>query len=527
MRGLLLLITMGMVAGCGCGRTDIIGETDTSDEEASDPGTDTSVPDLEPEEPSSECGNGIIEEDEACDGGALGGMTCVGLGYDGGTLVCADDCTYDESGCESTPECVRYVDVSTTAFSPDGLSWATAVPMVQHGIDLAAEVGTEEGPCEVWVAEGTYFIYQSGHDDTVQLQPFVHVYGGFAGSEVLREDRDWEEHESILDGRPEDGSTSRVNHVATGSDDTVLDGFVVTQGRVVEGAAVPRGSGLLIQDCSPVIRHCTFRENNSSHEIQDGGAIDITGASRPEILNCTFIENFAGRYGGAINVSGAESVPIISGCMFEMNIAGAHGGAISSWSSAQPIIRNCRFERNEAGKGGALAVGYRGEGLLEMEVTNSVFIGNRAELEGAALYAMNATFPLTNSTFVHNHTEGGTGGALCIILGSVITISNCILWSNSMRPLYVGTEASCVMEYSDIEWGYAGVGNIDADPLLVDSFDADLHIQTGSPCIDAANGSEAPEYDMEGNPRYDDPDTPNTGVGSPGYVDMGAYEYRP
>ena len=527
MRGLLLLIAMGMAAGCGCGRTDITGETDALEEEAFDPRPDTSVPDLEPEEPSPECGNGIIEEDEVCDGGALGGMTCVGLGYDGGTLVCVDDCTYDESGCENTPECVRFVDVNTTAFSPDGLSWTTAVPTVQHGIDLAAEAGTEEGPCEVWVAEGTYFIYQSSRDDTVQLRPFVHVYGGFAGSEVLREDRDWEEHESILNGRQDEGSTSRVSHVTTGSDDSVLDGFLVTQGRVVEGASVPRGGGLLIRDCSPVIRNCSFRENTSSHETQDGGAIDISGASRPEILNCDFMENFAGRYGGAINVSGTESVPIISGCKFEMNVAGAHGGAISSWSSAQPIIRNCIFERNEAGKGGALAVGYRGEGLLEMEIANSVFIHNWAELEGAALYAMNATFPVTNSTFLYNNTRSGPGGALRIIRGSVITISNSIVWSNSMTPLDVGTDASCVMHYSNIEWGYSGVGNIDSDPLFVDDRDDDYHLQPGSPCIDAADGDEAPEYDVEGNSRYDDPDTPNTGVGIPRYVDMGAYEYQP
>ena len=119
MRGLLLLLlVVGMTAGCGCGRIDITGETDASDEEV----TDTSLPDLEPEEPSPECGNSITEEGEACDGGDLGGMTCESLGYDGGTLGCADDCTYDESGCGYEPDCVRYVDIDTTAFSPDGLS---------------------------------------------------------------------------------------------------------------------------------------------------------------------------------------------------------------------------------------------------------------------------------------------------------------------------------------------------------------------------------------------------------------------
>jgi hypothetical protein len=57
----------------------------------------------------------------------------------------------------------------------------------------------------------------------------------------------------------------------------------------------------------------------------------------------------------------------------------------------------------------------------------------------------------------------------------------------------------------------------------------DLHLSADSPCIDSARGTEAdftvPTSDIEGNPRRDDPATANTGVGSPNYVDMGAYEY--
>jgi hypothetical protein len=35
----------------------------------------------------------------------------------------------------------------------------------------------------------------------------------------------------------------------------------------------------------------------------------------------------------------------------------------------------------------------------------------------------------------------------------------------------------------------------------------------------------APPADIAGDPRYNDPATPNTGVGSPRYADMGAYEF--
>jgi len=47
------------------------------------------------------CNNGTIEDGEDCDGVDLGGETCVGLGFDSGTLACAADCTYDMSACES------------------------------------------------------------------------------------------------------------------------------------------------------------------------------------------------------------------------------------------------------------------------------------------------------------------------------------------------------------------------------------------------------------------------------------------
>jgi hypothetical protein len=47
-----------------------------------------------------ECGNGVIDDGEQCDGGNLGGFDCVDLGYSGGTLGCDPiTCTYDASAC--------------------------------------------------------------------------------------------------------------------------------------------------------------------------------------------------------------------------------------------------------------------------------------------------------------------------------------------------------------------------------------------------------------------------------------------
>ncbi|MBZ9571774.1 hypothetical protein KJA15_00310 [Patescibacteria group bacterium] len=47
------------------------------------------------------CGNGILETGEQCDGSAFGGETCVSRGFASGTLSCNDDCTFDTSDCTS------------------------------------------------------------------------------------------------------------------------------------------------------------------------------------------------------------------------------------------------------------------------------------------------------------------------------------------------------------------------------------------------------------------------------------------
>jgi hypothetical protein len=40
------------------------------------------------------CGDGVLHEafGEVCDGAALGGESCISLGYHGGQLACHDDC---------------------------------------------------------------------------------------------------------------------------------------------------------------------------------------------------------------------------------------------------------------------------------------------------------------------------------------------------------------------------------------------------------------------------------------------------
>ena len=51
-----------------------------------------------------ECGNGVIEPAESCDGANLGGQTCGSQGFDGGTLSCAGNCqSFNTSNCIDIP----------------------------------------------------------------------------------------------------------------------------------------------------------------------------------------------------------------------------------------------------------------------------------------------------------------------------------------------------------------------------------------------------------------------------------------
>lgn len=46
-----------------------------------------------------------MDTGEDCDGSALDGESCVSLGLPAGRLACADDCSFDTSGCNTPESC--------------------------------------------------------------------------------------------------------------------------------------------------------------------------------------------------------------------------------------------------------------------------------------------------------------------------------------------------------------------------------------------------------------------------------------
>ena len=120
---------------------------------------------------------------------------------------------------------------------------------------------------------------------------------------------------------------------------------------------------------------------------------------------------------------------------------------------------------------------------------------------------------LTNCWFSRNESNYFTGGIHNN--DSYPILINCVLWGNT-APNGSLTEQQVSdtppITYSCVEGGFAGEGNISDDPLPVDAdgvddvvgtADDDLHLQAGSPCINAGSNLAAylPDYDFEGDDR--------------------------
>ena len=126
----------------------------------------------------------------------------------------------------------------------------------------------------------------------------------------------------------------------------------------------------------------------------------------------------------------------------------------------------------------------------------------------------NSSPKLNNCTFSGNRASDRGGGIFSYWYSRPMA-NNCILWADV--PSEISGDKPIVATYSNVQGGYYGKGNINADPCFVNPDSNDYHLLLDSPCIDAgypnyvANPNET---DLDGNPRVINC-----------RVDMGAYEY--
>ncbi|HOT92631.1 MAG TPA: choice-of-anchor Q domain-containing protein, partial [Anaerolineae bacterium] len=384
---------------------------------------------------------------------------------------------------------IRYA-APTAQGSGDCSSWGNACTL------QTALTGAVSGD-EIWVKAGTYTPGSARTDSFRIERNNVQLYGGFAGTETARNQRDWVAHPTILSGDigTVGNNSDNAYHVVyvngvtyeNITSATVIDGFTITAGNANGSSPDNSGGGLYCNGagsghaCSPTLTNVTFSSNTATY--YGGGMYNDGlngGTSSPTLTNVTFSGNTATYYGGG------------------MYNDGLNGGTSS------PTLTNVTFSGNSARWGGGM-LNYGSGGTSSPTLTNVTFSGNTATYYGGGML---------------NYGSGGNGRP---------TLSNCILWGNTAPngPQMYNSSASPIVSCSDIQGGCpsgatCGAGMLYTDPKFVNAAGGNLRLDFGSPAIDAGSNAAVPggvTTDLDGLPRFADGNDDTFAT-----VDMGAYE---
>jgi len=324
---------------------------------------------------------------------------------------------------------------------------------------------------------------------------------------------------------PETGFKSITFFYTDATNDTSRFEYCIFEhGKAYGMATYNSGGALAAWDFDKIIvDFCMFRNNRSLDNTFDpnpvGGAISML-ACNMVIRNSVFTNNMA--FGGGAIFCYGGSHPLIENNVFKDNFADGeglwgqgYGGAINCYKNCDPVIKNNIFSENIAFAGGAISF----VSLCNPVIDHNLFYYNIADGWGGAIEIQDtSTAYIINNTIAYNESNQN-GGGIDLFTDCNVEIRNTILWGNTAASsgpevyLHFGDTAN--FYYCDIQGGQGSVGgpghlgkwngNIDADPLFLDTASADYNLIESSPCIDA------------GDPTMFDPD--NT------IIDIGAFFY--
>ena len=303
----------------------------------------------------------------------------------------------------------------------------------------------------------------------------------------------------------------------------VLSGFTITNGY---------GKGASFEDFISMAADEELLDSLLTHVLRAGG-ISIRNAN-PYLKDLHITNNTARNVGGGIGLINSNA--IIESChITNNNISdgdGLGGGGIAI-NGGHPIITDVIIQNNIVGSnmyslngGGGILCGFSiGNEILQLDMENVSIIGNTANI-GAGIGALSGIITGNHLLIVENVGPYGSaislGEPLGLVIGDIImsiknsTITNntgligigminsanlnsinTIFWDNGemeFSPLPNNDQLNLNFNYTDADYEWPGIGNLNLDPLFMDDDNSDYTLDLSSPCIDSGTA----DTDMDG-----------------------------
>jgi Right handed beta helix region/FlgD Ig-like domain len=295
-----------------------------------------------------------------------------------------------------------------------------------------------------------------------------------------------------------------------------------------------KGGAIYCEGNAPVIAHCRFEGcmcgDYGGMPEDYGGALYFDGG-HPRLINCEFYDCYqflCWGGGGAVYFTDQTEDIVFTGCKFITCHAHGYGGAICGTGS-DVDISDCEFRGcTVTHSSGAISMSY-----VTGRIFNSLFVDCWCgDFGPGAVSISNSEIDITGCTFTGNHASAMDPiGALVLYNTPSAEVINSIFWNNlhhdTVSPVQVSIDPLADVNCCDIQFGYPGGGNIDADPLFATQGELDYCLSaissgqvSDSPCINAGWGSAA-QWEL------DEYSTRTDQTADIGFVDMGYHRHIP
>lgn len=331
---------------------------------------------------------------------------------------------------------IRYVRPGGTGDGTE--SWANASSNLQAMIDELAETG-DGRPGEVWVAAGEYepltqLIPGTSHTASFRMRNGVSVYGGFAGGESSKTER-----EKVADGMPWQFVNKTILSAAYYSADNLefsnnkwtttsdsrhvvwfapMDGEDFTLPTYLDGVTVRGGyaqGGTGLDD---------FKTDRGAGVYMDG--------ENTYLVNSTVTECYATGNGGGVYLRGGR----VQTSLIYNNNADQGGGAV--YVDGQGLVHRSMLANNSARNGAGAYLNHTEGTAPEYLVVSTCVVSNNTSTGNGAIYC-NQGGVLLQNTIVNNRcvtatdltdpNASQTGGLYLNGYGLVV---NSVIWNNRM-----------------------------------------------------------------------------------------------